>query len=201
MFDDVVEWVSEASDIALDAELRAIEARRREDAAREAALLAEIERREIFRHDEHATMWGLLRSRLHWSDGECRTGMRLARLVADHPEVGESLFEAWMSLANANELARAAVRVGLDEHDDPAAHREFGELGRLAQQLEHADLRVHVREWEQRVARREATAVAEDTHEQRSAQVRVDAEGGEIVATFGALDAAEMSEILSLIHI
>jgi hypothetical protein len=68
MLRQFVEWVAESDDRALTDELCAIEGRRREDAAREAVVLAELEDRKTYRTDEHATMWGLLRPLLHWSD-------------------------------------------------------------------------------------------------------------------------------------
>ncbi len=82
--------VEASTDDALPAEMREIEGRRREDAAREAVVLAELDRRKAHRADEHATMWGLLRSTLHWSKAGCQQRMRLARFVVEHPEASAS---------------------------------------------------------------------------------------------------------------
>ncbi len=198
MFSAIVDRVGSADDGALLAELREIEGRRREDAARECAVLSELERRKTYRVDGHATMWGLLRSALHWSDGDCRGRMRLARFVADRPEVGEALFEHWVSVANAGELARAAFRVEAasgDEMVDPTAERELGELMRLAERSEHDDLRTHVRGWERRSIRELSDAEAADADQRRNAHVHIGRDGGEIVGEFGLLDAIEIAEI------
>lgn len=47
--------------------------------ATEARLLAEVERRKLFLSGGHASMYGLLRSRFGWSDGECKQAMTIAR--------------------------------------------------------------------------------------------------------------------------
>ncbi len=67
MFTDVVAGVEGATDADLLAELGEVEERRRAEAAKEAVLLAELERRKVFAHDGHVTMWGLLRSMVGWS--------------------------------------------------------------------------------------------------------------------------------------
>ena len=69
------------SDLELDARRRSIERRRRELEAEQAVVLAESDQRNRYAVDGHATMWGLLRAELGWSSGECRTRMRVARLV------------------------------------------------------------------------------------------------------------------------
>ena len=197
VFGEVIERVGEAGDQELLAELADIEDRRRTDAAREAALLAELESRKVYRADDHATMYGLLRSRLHWSDRECGERMRLARFVADHPDLGEALSEAWVSVANAGELARvgsAAARAGVGH---PAIERELGALARLAERREHDDFRLHTGEWERRINRAETDAVSKSAHDRRSAHVHVGAAGGELVAEFGSADAIEIAEIFS----
>lgn len=197
MFDGVLDRVAEAGDQELLAELAEIEERRRADAARESAVLAELDRRKTYRRDAHATMWGLLRARLHWSDNECRERMRLARFVADHPDLGEALAESWVSIANATELARVGLAVADSGVDDPAVEQELGALARLAERREYDDFRLQTREWEQRINRREADAVAASAHERRSAHVHVGPTGGELAAQFGQSDAVEIAEIFA----
>ena len=47
-----------------------IEARRRADAAEEAVALAKLDAAKAYQRDGHASMHGVLRSRLGWSEGE-----------------------------------------------------------------------------------------------------------------------------------
>lgn len=195
MFQQVCDRVAAAGDHALLAELRAIEARRREDAATEAAVLAELDRRKVYRSDGHATMWGLLRSSLQWSDGECRERMRLARIVTDHPEAGESLYETWVSVANLAELARLWAKPAVHESVDPSVEREFGEVLNLVSGCEHDRARTTVREWEQRIDRRDADAAAASADDRRTARVHVGRDGVEIAGRFGMIDGLEIAEI------
>jgi len=110
MFADVVAAVEGATDVDLMERLREVEARRRTDAAEEALLLAELERRKVFAHDGHATMWGLLRAMVGWSDGECRARMRTARLVAAFSDAGELLHEQVAPVASVAEIVLDMVR-------------------------------------------------------------------------------------------
>lgn len=114
MFSDVLERVEAADDAPPLVELREIEGERRELEARTAVVLSELDRRTAYRRDDHATMYGLLRSSLQWSDGECRQHMQIARLVDESPDVGEGLYEHWTSVANVAAIARvrANPRIG-----------------------------------------------------------------------------------------
>ena len=127
-----------------------IEARRRVDAAQEAVALAKLERVKAYQRDGHASMHGVLRSRLGWSEGECRQRMQIARLVAEHRGVGEVLFEAQASLANVAAIARA--------HANPRCGDRIGEvLGTLlteACRMEHDDFRRLPARWELLARRR-----------------------------------------------
>lgn len=81
MFSEVVERNGQRGDGALVQRLRELEADRRRVEAETAVVLAELDERKLYRVDGHATMWGLLRAELHWSDGECKTSMQIARLI------------------------------------------------------------------------------------------------------------------------
>jgi hypothetical protein len=107
MFADVVVEVDGLDDAGWLAGLKQIEGEQRQLDARRAALLAVGERRKAYRRDGHASMWGLLRASLGWSNAECRDRTQLARLIEAHPEVGESLYETWIPVANAEAIARA----------------------------------------------------------------------------------------------
>ena len=58
-------------------ELRELEGERRELEARTAVVLAELDERRAYQADAHASMWGMLRSSVQWSDRECRERMRI----------------------------------------------------------------------------------------------------------------------------
>ena len=81
MFGEVVERVGAAGDAALVARLRELDEQRRRNEAETALVLQQLDNRKTYRDDEHASMWGLLRAEVHWSDAECKNRMRVARLI------------------------------------------------------------------------------------------------------------------------
>ncbi|HQV59011.1 MAG TPA: hypothetical protein PKV27_13420, partial [Ilumatobacteraceae bacterium] len=113
-----VERVAAADDASLLDLLRETEERERRLEAERAALLIEAERRKVYRADGHASMWGLLRSTLHWSSGECRIRMRVARLAAVYADVGELLFEGGLAVDAAEAISRAAANPRCSEQID-----------------------------------------------------------------------------------
>jgi hypothetical protein len=191
MFSEVVERVAGADDAALLARLRELDGIQREVAGEQAAVLAELEQRKAYRHGQHATMYGLLRSALHWSDRDCLERMRIARFAAAHPDAGDALFDHRASIANIAELARAANKPNVgDGHD-----HEIGALLRLAESSEYDDFRRNVANFEQNCDTAAAHEDAQTAHEARNAHMHVTAEGGELVAEFGPLDATIIREV------
>jgi hypothetical protein len=191
MFADVVAEVGGRDVTSLLDRLVALEERRRRDEAEQAAVLAELDRRRAFSIDGHATMWGLLRSLVGWSDGECRTRMRTARLVAEFAEAGDLLDHGRAPVANIAEIARA--------HANPRCGHEIeqvvGTLFTEACRLEHDDLKRLVRQWEQLAdvdgAHRDRAA----HHAARTAQLAVWDGVGHLVAQWGEADALLNREI------
>lgn len=192
MFTAIVERLQALDDAGLDAELRRIEGLRRELAAAESVVLAELDERKVYRHDHHASMWGLLRTELHWSDRDCRERMQLARLVSAHPSIGEQLHHHAISVTNVLELARVFANPRVGEQLDDV----IGALQSFAERAEHDDLRQEVRGWEHRTDHREAHAQAQSAHERRRAHWHADDTGGQLVVEWGPLDAIANREIL-----
>jgi hypothetical protein len=176
---------------ALDAELHAIEDARRVLAAREARALALAEQHRLYARDSHASMWGYLRADLGWSTAECKRRMRVARLVAEHPEVAERLADGAVPLAAVDEIARG--------HANPRCGDQLGsvlgELLNAAAAVEHDDVRMLVDRWITLADPDGAHRDSEATHERRNAHVGVFAGVGAIAAELGALDGAEATEI------
>ena len=104
----------------------------------------ELERDKAHKADGHASIFGLLRSTLGWSDAECRSRTQLARLVEAHPEVGEALFEAWSSVANVCSIARAFANPRCGEQIDGV----IGTLLTEAKRMEHGDFRHLPERWQ-----------------------------------------------------
>lgn len=191
MYGDVVEWVGGADTDALLSQLAAVEERRRAAEAEVAVIVNELEDRKVHR-PEHATMYGLLRSRVGWSDVECRDRLRLGRLFAAFADAGELLHDGRASLANMIEIARAHgnPRVGEQIESD------LGALLTAACRKEHDDLRRDVQAWEQRVDSRHAEEQAAHQHERRDARMVNTPDGAELKGKWGELDGLTIREIL-----
>jgi hypothetical protein len=170
--------------------VREIEGRQRRDEAELGLLLTHLKTRKAHKHDGHATIFGWLRASLGWSDAECRRHTRIARLIADQPVVGESLFESWVSVANIASVARA--------HANPRCTARFSRvLGSFlyeAERSEHHELRTAVDRWvtiNDPLARHRHAA----SHHHRTAHFRFGTAGASLTATWGALDAARNQQV------
>ncbi len=170
--------------------LRENEARARFDEAERAVLLAELETDGSHKADGHASMYGLLRSALGWSDGECRTHMQIARLVDAYADAGEALFEAWASVANIASIARAFANPRCGEAIDSVIGNMLTEAGRL----EHADFRRIPERWQLLHDPGTRTQHA-DAHERRGAHFGIAGPKGSFAVEWGALDAARNREV------
>jgi hypothetical protein len=132
----------------------------------------------------------MLRSMLGWSEAECRQRVRLARLIADHPTAGESLFEATAPVANIAEIAAAHANPRCREELEPV----LGVLLTEADRKEHHDFRLDVRRWvmltDPLTRRRHAKA-----HARRTANFRIGKVAGSLHCEWGTFDAARNQEI------
>jgi hypothetical protein len=190
-FVELRETAAGMSDEELEYRKRENEAVHRRWAATNAVLIAESERRKTYRPDGHATVYGELRATLHWSEGECRDGTQMARLVETYPGVGESLFEGWMSVGNAVALAKVHANPNCTEPLESA----IGELANDACRTEHHDLKhrleTFVLRHDPRERRRHALADA-----RRGGYLKVGEHGGTLVCEWGAFDADRNRQVL-----
>lgn len=191
MFAEVVARVAEADDAALVQQLRELEGQRRHVEGETAAVLTELDRRKAYRADEHASMWGLLRAAVGWSDRECKERMRLAHLTERFTDAGDALLGATASVANTVEIARAAANPRCGDQID-------GEIGRLltaADNKEYDDLRADVRRWERLTDTDGAHRDAAMDHENRNAHVVVWDGVGHLAAQWGEVDGLANQEV------
>ena len=192
--EELHEWrdaVVAAPDHELDWQLRELEARRRAMAAQEAVLLAEAERRKLFRNDSHASIWGMLRADLEWSDAECRSRMRVARLCDRFPEALDTLATGAASVANVAEIARGFANPRCGEQIEEV----LGQLLNDAARLEHFEMRERVRRWEILADTDGAHRQAGIDHESRNAHVTEFAGIVSVAAHLAGVDGAELKEI------
>jgi hypothetical protein len=170
--------------------LRDNEAKRRMQAADDALLIAALEAVKAYRADGHASVYGMLRSMLGWSERECRQRVRLARLVADHPAAGEALFEARAGVANIAEIGAAHANPRCRDELEPV----LGELLTEADRQEHHDFRLAVRRWvllSDPVSRRHHA----EAQARRTARFTIGSASGSLHCEWGTLDAACNQEI------
>ncbi|MEZ5295299.1 MAG: DUF222 domain-containing protein [Ilumatobacteraceae bacterium] len=192
MFGEVVERVGAATDAALLARLRALDEERRRNEAETAVVLQQLDDRKTYRDDEHASMWGLLRAEVHWSDAECKNRMRVARLITRFPDVGERLHDGHVSVAGVVEIARAAANPRIGDLIDP----EIGYFTSLAERGEYDVVCRKVRSWEQRADTKAAHERTTSADEARDAHWTAGDNDGELAVQWGPVDALANREIL-----
>jgi hypothetical protein len=136
MFEELIEATMGLTDGELDAELRASELALRGHAARHATLIAVIENRGVYRADDHRTMTAYLRATCNTSGTQITNDRKLARLLNDHPTVGDALLDGRISVGHALEVSRVQANpriawllphmlsVFLDDAEH-SSHRDF----------------------------------------------------------------------------
>ena len=191
VFADVVTGVEGLDDVGLLARMRNVEGRRRELEAEQAVVLAELDRRRLFQADGHASMWGLLRASLGWSNAECRSRMRVARLVAEFVSVGEALFETWIPVAHTAEIARGFANPRCGQQIDSV----IGVLSLEASRLEFDDFRRLVERWELLADTDGAHRDRESTHQNRNAHCGIWNGAGSLAAEWGDIDGVQNLEV------
>ncbi len=187
------ELQAEIGSLDVDARIQRLkenEAKRRMLAADDALLLSSLDEDKAYKADGHASMHGLVRSKLGWSDRECRTRMQIARLVKAEPGAGVALFEAWAPIANIAQVARLHASPGCREHSD----RWLGNLLRNAEHMEHDNFEREVA----KVANRYDTAPQrrhQSAHANRTAGFRIGKHTGTLTARWSAYDADRNREV------
>ena len=99
--------VDALDDDALLQLLRDSEADRRRREAFQAAVIAEIDRRRLWRHDGHASVYGLVRVVTQRPTYEITQLVQTAALMADEPVVADALFNGDLGVAQVHGLAKA----------------------------------------------------------------------------------------------
>lgn len=190
-FADLGERLGQADIPTLRAELSSIEAEERRLASRRSVVLGALDEAKVYRQDGHASMHGLLRSSLGWSEAECRSRMQLARLVKQFPETGECLHETMAPVANISAIARA--------HANPRCGVRIGEvIGTMlteACRMEHHDFRLIPERWEMLADLDGAHKDRELSHDKRNAQVNTWQGITTCDAQWGNIDGAGNQEI------
>ncbi|HEX6658886.1 MAG TPA: DUF222 domain-containing protein [Ilumatobacter sp.] len=190
-FTELRERATAMSDEELDYRIRENEVANRRLAAINSVLIAEAERRKTYRSDGHATMYGQLRSTLHWSEGGCRDATQLSRLVDAYPEIGEALFEAWMSVDNAVALAKVHANPNCTEPLESA----IGAYANDSCRTEHHDLKLKLDKFVLRHDRRERLRHAR-AYARRGGYLKVGEHGGTLVCEWGAFDTDRNRQVL-----
>lgn len=192
MFAELVTAARRLSPTERRQRMREVEARRRADEAELAALVLAAKEAGDFREDGHRTIRGMLRAELRWSESEVRARTQTARVGATHPEVLDQLSAGRIGVAQAHLLAKMGThpRVGnqLGQHlavlVDHAVEFEYADFDRLVQHWRRiADADGAHRDVAADHANRHLTVVAHDG-------------SGHLHGSGGALDTAELIEIL-----
>jgi Domain of unknown function (DUF222) len=181
MFADVVEELMGLDEQEITARFRELELRRRRDEAELLALVAVAKARGVFEADGHRSVKSWLRANGNWSPAEAACACRNARLVNDHPSVGDALLDGHLGIAQVTELGRV--------RSNPRCGNELGEvIGQLVdygEQLDHPRFCKVVRRWENLADADGAHQEAERTRERRTASIHPVGEGVDVRASGG----------------
>ncbi len=167
MFETALNTVIDLTDSELTERFRELELQRRRAAAEMAAIVREGERRAIHTIDGHRTIRHWVRAQINCPMPEATRLRRLAIACDTTAELGDTLMNGHIGIAQADELARLAThpRVG-DQYGTVAP-----QLLRHAEHLSYEEFRVVTRRFETLADLDGAERDDEVSHEHRSATV------------------------------
>jgi hypothetical protein len=182
------------SDAFVLAQLDDLEAQRLALKASEGRWLAEAERRKLYQSGGHASMYGLLRSRFKWSEGQCKSAMTIARAGDRFESIWESLADGTLPTNHAETIGRSALALDRAGYADVVADLGFylNEAG-----LEHDQFSKAIGRWERLTNPKAAAKEAASQYERRHAIVSVTEDGVSITAVLDHLDGADVHEIIA----
>jgi hypothetical protein len=167
MFEGAVASVMDLTDSELTERFRTLELERRRAAAEMAALTREGERRAIHTVDGHRTIRHWVRAQINCPMPEANRLRRLAIACDTTTDLGDTLMNGHIGVAQADELARLATHPRVGDHYEAIAPQ----LLRHAEQLSYEEFRVVSRRFETLADPNGAERNDEVSHERRSATV------------------------------
>ena len=133
--------VSRLSDQALDSELKASVAHDCTHTARQVALIAEFDKRKLYRPAGYASMFTFCVGELHLSEDAAYRRIHVARAARRYPGVLAALAQGRVHLSGLTQLARYLSPATADELLAAATHRSKAQIERLlAERFPRPDL-------------------------------------------------------------
>jgi hypothetical protein len=167
MFETALNTVIDLTDSELTERFRELELQRRRTAAEMAAIVREGERRAIHTIDGHRTIRHWVRAQINCPMPEATRLRRLAIACDTTTELGDTLINGHIGIAQADELARLATHPRVADQYEPVAPQ----LLRHAEHLSYEEFRVVTRRFETLADLDGAERNDEVSHEHRSASV------------------------------
>jgi len=183
-------WNAEPEDAELLEELEIADRHRRQLMAHQTMLVAEVMRRKLYRSGGHSSVFGLLRARLGWSEGECRDAVAIVRAAQASESMCSAVDNATLPVSHTAVLARsinALAQSPTADHD--LIDRDVAGIV-VAHDPEYDQFSKSVRRWETVVDPARSQRSAETAHDRRDVAIRPTEHGVTITARLGAIDGA-----------
>jgi hypothetical protein len=183
-------WNAALEDAELLEELEIADRHRRQLMAHQTMLIAEVMRRKLYSAGGHSSVFGLLRARLGWSEGECRDAVAIVRAAQVSPSMCAAVDNATLPVSHTAVLARSINALA---KSPTAGHAELDRevAGIIANRAPEYD------QFAKSVLRLESVSdparsqrSAEAAHERRDVSIRPTEHGVTITARLGAVDGA-----------
>ncbi|HWM22569.1 MAG TPA: DUF222 domain-containing protein, partial [Ilumatobacteraceae bacterium] len=156
-----------------------------------AAVIGEVDQRNVHRADGHNNVNGWCRALARWSDNECRDRIRTANMIASCDRFREAVMSGEIGVAQAHELGRAFA--------NPRCGTQLVDVAEVmvanATKLSHHEFRITVRRWEMLADLDGAHRSAEQAHEGRTAGIAEVGEEIHVSGRGGLAQGAVMKEI------
>ncbi|HUF96588.1 MAG TPA: HNH endonuclease signature motif containing protein [Ilumatobacter sp.] len=195
-FSSADSWNAELEDAELLEELEIADRHCRQLMAHQTMLIAEVMRRKLYRKGGHSSVFGLLRARLGWSEGECRDAVAIVRAAQVSPSMSSAVDNATLPVSHSAALARSINALA---KSPTAAHegldREVASI--IAdREPEYDQFAKSVRRLESISDPTRSQRSADAAHDRRDVTIRPTEHGVTITARLGAVDGARAIETI-----
>jgi hypothetical protein len=189
-------WNAELEDAELLEELEIADRHRRQLMAHQTMLIAELMRRKVYRAGGHSSVFGLLRARLGWSEGECRDAVAIVRAAQVSPSMGAAVDNATLPVSHSTALARSISALSKSPSTTPDRFEREVASVIANREPEYDQFARSVRRMESISDPKRSQRSAEAVHDRRDVTIRPTDHGVTITARLGAVEGARAIETI-----
>ncbi len=190
-------WNAELEDAELLEELEIADRHARQVMAHQSMLIAEVMRRKLYKPAGHSSVFGLLRAKLGWSEGECSDAVAVVRASQVSSSIRAAVDNATLPVSHSAVLARSLNALTKSPTAPPPHVLETEVASVIADRAPEYDrFAKSVHRMENICDPARSQRSADTAHDRRDVSIRPTEHGVTITARLGAVDGARAIETI-----